>query len=169
MVTLLALTLAAVVASPVQAAAREHPCERPPYRAFDFWLGTWEVFDASGEKAGDNRITREQDGCLLLESWRGRGGGTGQSQNFYDPVGDHWRQVWVSPGVIIDIQGGVHAASMVLVGDITYLASGERFPFRGMWTPLPDGRVRQFFEESRVPGQWTAWFEGFYQRAERQP
>ena len=34
----------------------------------------------------------------------------------------------------------------------------------GTWTALPDGRVRQYFEEARSPGTWTPWFEGFYTR-----
>lgn len=46
-------------------------------------------------------------------------------------------------------------------------------PFRSRWTPLPDGRVRQFFEElisdniSEAAGEekWQAWFEGFYAKA----
>jgi hypothetical protein len=38
-------------------------------------------------------------------------------------------------------------------------------PFRGLWTPLPDGRVRQFFEQSNDGGEtWVPWFEGFYTR-----
>ncbi|MCJ7591455.1 MAG: hypothetical protein MUO51_08890 [Woeseiaceae bacterium] len=33
------------------------------------------------------------------------------------------------------------------------------------WTPLPDGRVRQFFEQSDDGGvTWVSWFEGFYTR-----
>lgn len=31
---------------------------------------------------------------------------------------------------------------------------------------LADGRVRQYFEESREPGVWQPWFEGFYSRPE---
>jgi len=32
---------------------------------------------------------------------------------------------------------------------------------------LPDGRVRQFFEQSTDGGEtWTTWFEGFYTRKE---
>jgi hypothetical protein len=77
-----------------------------------------------------------------------------------------WRQIWVSPTANIDISGTAAEGSVVLSGTITYRASGERFPFRGSWTRLPDGRVRQYFEESRKSGVWQPWFEGFYTRQE---
>ena len=50
---------------------------------------------------------------------------------------------------------------MALEGTVTYHAGGAQNPFRATWTPLEDGRVRQFFEEYRE-GEWHVWFEGFY-------
>ncbi len=99
-----------------------------------------------------------------MENWQGAQGSTGTSMNFYDPVAGQWQQIWVSPGVIIDIGGTLVDGSMVLEGLITYTGTNEHFPFKGIWTLLDDGRVRQFFEESREPGQWKPWFEGFYTR-----
>ena len=98
-------------------------------------------------------------------------GFAGTSMNFYSRERDAWRQVWVSPGVIIDISGGLVDGSMVLTGTITYQAQAASRPFRGTWTPLDDGRVRQFFEEQR-PGDdgevaWQSWFEGFYARQDQ--
>lgn len=146
------------------AAAGEAPCAGEPYRAFDFWLGNWQVTQADGQVAGHNTITVEQQGCVLVERWQGSQGGTGVSLNFYDPLAQQWRQVWVSPGVQIDIAGGMADGSMVLEGHIRYLAESRSVPFRGTWKALPDGRVRQYFEESREPGVWVPWFEGYYSR-----
>lgn len=140
-------------------------CESPPHRAFDFWIGEWVVALADGREAGRNRIEREQGGCVLVERWQGAQGGTGVSLNFYDPAAEVWRQVWISPQTQIDVSGGLVDGSMVLEGTITYLKDSRTHPFRGTWTPLEDGRVRQFFEEAPEPGQWTPWFEGFYRRA----
>lgn len=142
--------------------AAESPCAAPAYRQFDFWLGDWQV-EVNGEKAGSNSITSAHGGCLLEERWTSAGGGTGSSMNFYDPEADNWRQVWVSAGTIIDIRGGLADTSMQLTGSITYLADGRNLPFRGTWTPLVDGRVRQLFEEQR-DGRWQVWFEGFYRK-----
>ncbi len=54
---------------------------------------------------------------------------------------------------------------MLLVGKIHYLTNSTTQDFRGLWTLLPDGRVRQFFEQSDDGGEtWAPWFEGFYTR-----
>ena len=146
--------------------AAEPSCAGAEYRQFDFWLGAWEVRTADGTLAGRNRITAAEQGCALEERWQGSQGNTGRSTNYYDPVADAWRQLWVSPGVIIDISGGLDDGSMRLEGLITYTTAGEQRQFRGVWTPLDDGRVRQFFEEQRGESGWQPWFEGFYSRSE---
>ncbi len=138
-------------------------CPGEGKRDFDFWLGSWEV-TANGQPAGTNEIRALHGGCLLEEKWTSVRGGGGTSLNFFDPAVGRWRQVWVSDGTIIDIAGGLEDRSMVLVGTITYTADARRLPFRGRWTPLADGRVRQFFEEQRE-GAWQPWFEGIYTKA----
>ena len=136
-----------------------------PHRAFDFWLGEWEVRDGEGKLGGHNHITAEQNGCVIEEQWRSLRGGTGQSLNYYNPETGQWRQLWLDAGAsIIDIRGGLVEGSMVLEGNIYYLSGDIRRAFRGTWTPLDDGRVRQFFQEQDDEGQWQTWFEGFYSR-----
>lgn len=143
------------------------PCEQgEAWHAFDFWLGEWEVHTADGSKAGDNSITRAENGCVLIERWTSVTGGTGRSMNYFDPRRDQWAQLWIdASGSIVDISGGVKDGSMVLTGTIHYTGTGRTADFRGRWTPLDDGRVRQFFEESDDDGEsWSPWFEGFYTR-----
>jgi hypothetical protein len=153
----------------IAVAAAGNPCDSVPHRAFDFWVGDWVVTLADGREAGRNRIERDQAGCVLVERWQGAAGGSGLSMNYYDRAAGVWRQVWISPQSQIDLSGGMSAISMELEGTITYLDDGRSLPFRGTWTPLDDGRVRQYFEESREPGQWTPWFEGFYRRLVEEP
>lgn len=153
------------------------PCASADYRAFDFWLGEWQVQLADGTFAGKNRITASADGCFLTERWQGAGGSTGFSMNFYDPGSARWRQIWVSAGAVIEISGSIQDGSMVLSGEIRYqqapVGSDGIRPFRGKWTPLPDGRVRQYFEElisdnsdaDAAEEKWQPWFEGFYSKA----
>lgn len=136
-----------------------------PHRQFDFWLGNWSVADGKGQAQGDNEIRAIQNGCALEEQWTSVRGGTGQSINYYHPGRQQWRQVWNDGGAsIIDISGGLSSDSMVLTGTIYYLAEGVEKEFRGRWTQLEDGRVRQFFEEKDDAGEWQVWFEGFYTR-----
>ncbi len=151
--------------SSAPAAAPPNPCAtEPAYKAFDFWLGRWRVESPDGVLQGHNEITREEGGCLLLERWRGAKGSTGQSYNYYNPHTQRWRQVWVSPGGIIDYSGGLtKAGAMRLTGEIVYHASGDRHEFRGTWTPLENGRVRQHFEQYDAEAErWNDWFVGIY-------
>ncbi len=135
--------------------------------AFDFWLGEWEVVDTNGNVQGRNKITKAEQGCLVLENWTSASGNTGQSMNYYDPHTKNWYQRWVSSGALINLQGNYSEGAMRLVGDIYYFGNGNHADFRGTWTPLEDGRVRQFFEQSTDNGtSWQPWFEGYYARIE---
>jgi tetratricopeptide (TPR) repeat protein len=147
---------------------RARPCAYDEgYGQFDFWIGEWNVYMANGTLAGSNVISKTESDCLALEKWTGQSGGTGTSMNFYDPHLQIWTQQWVSAsGTIIHIEGGLSEGSMVLEGDIKY-AGGNAAAFRGTWTLLEDGRVRQFFEQhDPATDAWNSWFEGFYVRSE---
>lgn len=142
-----------------------NPCDAAEYRAFDFWLGEWEVFDTQGNRAGANTISLEEYGCLLLEKWTNIQGGTGQSYNFYDPGLKKFRQVWVSRGATIDYAGGLNDdGAMFLEGEIHY-HNGTNAPFRGTWTPLDDGSVKQHFQQyDDESEEWADWFVGIYKK-----
>lgn len=148
-----------------RAAVRSHPCAHDArYRQFDFWLGKWTV-TANGRVAGRNHIVKTSGGCLLYESWQGAGGGVGHSMNHFDPADGRWHQLWVgTDGGYITARGGLEHGAMVLVGEHV-LRTGESRPFRMTFTPLPDGSVRQYLEESRDGGKtWSVWFDGHYVR-----
>jgi hypothetical protein len=147
--------------------APSFPCEEDErFAEFDFWVGEWDVHDASGTYQGSNIISREQRGCVLVENWMGAGGSTGMSINYLDTKSDEWVQFWLAAGGYhIDIRGGMTDDGMLLTGIIHTIKGGSTTPFRGLWTALPDGRVRQFFEISSDGGDtWSTWFEGFYTR-----
>jgi hypothetical protein len=146
-----------------------YPCENDvAFRAFDFWVGDWAVHGPAGNEAGRNTIERAQRGCVLIENWTSASGGTGMSINYLDRASGEWVQVWnAEGGSQINIRGGMTEEGMLLVGTLHSVANNTTVPFRGLWTPLDDGRVRQFFEQSLDGGEtWTPWFEGFYTRQE---
>lgn len=140
------------------------PCEDEIYHAFDFWIGDWDVYDTDDNLVGTNSITRAERGCLLVEHWTNTGGGTGQSYNFYDPVTDKWRQLWVSSGSVIDYSGGLtDTGTMRLEGEIHYRGAGNSAPFTGEWRLNEDGSVTQHFrQQDPETGEWSDWFVGKY-------
>ena len=147
-----------------------HPCTADSrFSEFDFWLGKWSVYgntQRTGPQYGSNHISKQQHDCLVVESWVSVKGTTGTSMNYYDGTKDKWVQHWVSMGgTTINIEGGLKEGSMQLVGKIYYLKSPapQIRDFRASWTPLENGVVRQYFEESVDGGKtWYTWFEGFY-------
>ena len=142
-------------------------CNAPEYRQFDFWAGEWSVKDAGdGSEAGTNSITRILGGCVLLEKWRGVDGMEGTSFNIYDRADAAWHQVWVDTrGTRLDLAGGLRDGRMILDGKDRKGPRGGFLRDRITWTPLPDGRVRQHWEQSRDGGAtWTTAFDGIYTR-----
>ena len=170
-VLLLTAVAAAVVVSLPLANAQENAappatCENEPeYSQFDFWLGTWDVY-VGDQKAGENTISKEEGGCLVLEKWTDVAGGTGQSYNYYNPETKKWRQVWVSNYMTIDYEGGLlEDGSMELNGYITYFHNGQTRKLLGRWTPQDDGTVRQYFEQfDDEKGEMVPVFTGIYHR-----
>ncbi len=143
------------------------PCEYDDnYRKFDFWIGEWEVYNyqnPDGPQQGTNIITKINGGCALYESWTSSAGNVGSSVNYYNPATKKWRQLWTATGgYIVDISGNFEDGAMRLVGDLIS-NDGSKTDFRGTWTPLEDGNVRQFFETSNDGGNtWVPWFDGLY-------
>ena len=168
------LFLVALAAAPLAIAASSLYAQVPPPPAcetdprsseFDFWLGTWEVH-VNGQKAGENTITKEEGGCLVLEKWTDVNGGTGQSYNYFNPDTEQWRQVWVSNYMAIDYVGGLtEDGSMELVGEVTFFHNEQTNKFLGRWTLQDDGTVKQYFEQfDEQKGEMVPVFTGIYSR-----
>ena len=143
------------------------PCQHDEkFSEFNYWLGEWDVHVASGQAVGQSSVEVDQKGCVILERWTNSGGGKGMSINYLDKITDEWVQVWnAEGGSQINIRGGLTDEGMLLVGTLHTVSAGTTVPFRGLWTLMQDGRVRQYFEQSNDGGvTWVAWFEGFYTR-----
>ena len=57
------------------------------------------------------------------------------------------------------------SVAMVLEGEIFYQQNGNRYPFRGVWTPNVDGSVTQHFTQYDSENDtWNDWFVGRYVR-----
>jgi hypothetical protein len=146
-------------------------CKAPEYRKFDFWIGDWEVHQpgkdgvtgAIGEVVGHNRVTLEQDGCLLIEHWTSSTGGeTGTSFNYYDVRDKKWHQLYLdnsgNAGAFPAMAGDLTGGKMVLISD-----PAQSPVFRWTWYVLEPGKVRQMAEQSK-DGQktWNVVWDSVY-------
>ena len=124
------------------------PCQTAEFRQFDFWIGEWSVENPAGQKVGDNLVTREQDGCLLVEHWKsGRGIETGTSFNYYDIRDKKFHQIYFdnsgNAGAYPPMQGGLVDNKMVMISD------EKASPiYRWTWYTISPGKVRQMAEQS---------------------
>ncbi len=154
--------------TPAAPAARPKPCATPEYRQFDFWLGDWEVKGPAGQVAGTNLITRTLDGCVLYESWKGKGGAVGNSFNIYDATDQKWHQTWVdNQGSLLMLTGGLKDGKMVLEsGPVpTRRDASKTVLQRITWSKEEGGKVRQLWESSSDGGTtWTVAFDGMYSK-----
>lgn len=154
------LSLAAPLAAQQQGPP---PCTTPEYRQFDFWVGSWTVFNPQGRQVGTNTIEKTLDGCALHEQWVSAGRSRGFSYNIYDRARGRWHQTWVdNGGLLLQIEGGLVEGRMVLEGR-TAGPDGATTLNRITWTPVAADSVRQLWETSTDDGTtWSVAFDGMY-------
>ena len=139
-------------------------CCTENHKAFDFWLGSWEVTLPDGRPAGENLIEKIQGGCLLRENWRSSNPGfTGTSYNYYDPGTDFWEQLWIdSSGTILKLKGKREGDRMVLRSAPVQDGEGRQSVQQITWTILTEGKVRQVWEVFQDGVSTQVVFDGLY-------
>ncbi|MFN2316794.1 MAG: hypothetical protein ABR551_02955 [Gemmatimonadales bacterium] len=166
---LIGVPLATLVAqTPPPASPPPRPCSSEAYRAFDFWLGTWDVVNPAGAVAGRNVITAGNGGCTITESYTTPGGYAGQSINAYDAPRDRWHQTWTDvSGLLLRLEGTSPQPGVMRLEGTRVDAQGRTVTDRITWTRQEDGSVRQFWEQSLDGGAtWQTAFDGMYRRVE---
>lgn len=131
-----------------------YPCMRDTAaRAFDFWVGEWEVFSnsATRQRAGTSSIQNVSGGCLILENWTTWNGPyNGKSMNFYVPETGKWRQIWTDSGRNLSyFEDGEYKDGAMRFTTTT--AQGQ--PGKLTFFNLGPNKVRQFYEVSADEGK----------------
>jgi tetratricopeptide (TPR) repeat protein len=135
------------------------------HRQFDFWVGEWDVMNPAGQQAGTNKVEMVERGCIVMENWTGRFGGSGKSINFYDAPAKKWRQIWVdSTGGNIQFSGEYKDKAMRFTGE-TLSKEGKKVLRRLTFFHLGPDKVRQFSETSADGGaKWDVEYDFTYNR-----
>lgn len=140
-------------------------CRQGGFRAFDFWLGRWDVTDpATGQLFGTNVVTPELGGCAIEEHWTDAGGGRGRSLNTYDQGTRQWQQLWIdhSGGALV-LAGRATEEGMMLSGNAPEFIGGPEVGTRLNWNRQRGRQVLQIWELSRDQGaSWDTVFQGRY-------
>lgn len=146
-----------------------YPCKyRPESRAFDFWVGDWEVHDNQHGQglAGHSHVERIVGDCVIFENWTGTMGGTGKSFNSFNTETGTWQQNWMDDvGDVSNFEDG-----HVKDGTLSFVAhkkdaAGKPFLSRLTFFDLGPDEVRQLGEQSSDDGKtWTVRYDFDYRR-----
>lgn len=135
------------IASIVCFAQESCPCCSEFNNQFDFWVGEWEVYDTTGNKLGENSISKLEDNCILNEHWIGGKGYSGRSYNYFNRTDSTWNQLWIdNTGSHLELKGNLVDGRMVLKSELLKGQQVDWYYNQITWTPLPDGTVEQLWE-----------------------
>lgn len=157
------LLLLPALAQDSNSAQANNSCLTQAHRAFDFWVGDWQVNDAKGKPAGRNLVQSVQNGCALQENWTSASSGfSGTSLNYYNRQSQRWHQTWVdNQGGSLELTGNLVEGEMVLSSATANNPQGQTVKHVISWTPNPDGSVRQVWQTT-TDGNSSVVFDGLY-------
>jgi hypothetical protein len=164
--SLVALMLAVAVQAPPPSPPPVD-CNDADHRAFDFWIGEWDVSPAGSDAIiAQSRIEKIAD-CAISETYHQSLGPGGKPSNYHGrsissfvSADKGWRQFYVdNTGRAATLDGGVVDGAMVLSQQTP--AGLTRMTVK----PNADGSVRQYGELSTDGGKtWTSTFDFNYRR-----
>jgi hypothetical protein len=125
------------------------PCDTPPHHQFDFWVGEWQVFDAStNQLVALDRVEKHSQGCIVQQNMNfvtdlyRRPGATyrlaGISVNRYD--GEAWLELWAdNQWGAIAMRGSLDEHGAMVFKSIVPSRNRD---LKIVWEPQADGSVR---------------------------
>jgi len=136
-------------------------------RQMDFWLGEWTVTYPGMPGNANSKVYVELDKCLIVESWDGGKGHSGENMFAYSSDDKRWH------GMFADNQGRVHVfKGRVARGSAEFLGpsrgpNGEAVLNRIKVVRVTADKIEQSWEKSTDNGvTWTMEFHGDYARKE---
>lgn len=144
----------------------EFPCQyNDKLKEFEFWVGDWDVFTTIGSKAGDSKIERILNDCVILENWTNINGRKGKSFNMINNNTGDWEQTWVDDsGNTTEFKKGKYSDNA-----ISFIADGKDQNNQIQYQRLTfyknaDGTVRQLGEISSDGKEWLTSYDLLYKK-----
>ncbi len=142
------------------------PCTTAAYKQFDFWVGSWNVYDAKNNLIGKNNVVKMKNACAIQENWSSKTSTSkGTSYNYYNAIDKSWNQVWVdNAGGSLILKGFYKHNKMVLKSN---LISGKKGAYYNQitWFKNSDGSVTQLWELLDVDNtSFNEIFRGTYKK-----
>lgn len=142
-------------------------CSGEKYSQFDFWEGSWIVYNAKGDILGTNKLIKMQSNCVLQENWVSKSGPSrGTSYNYYNKIDDSWNQVWVdNSGFSLVLKGKLIDGKMVLKSDLIKSEKGN-YINQITWSKNDDNSVTQVWHYLDEKGEIISEvFKGIYKKS----
>lgn len=146
---------------------KKQPCSGEKYSQFDFWEGSWTVYDTKDKVLGINKLVKMQSNCVLQENWVSKTGpNRGTSYNYYNKTDDTWNQVWIdNTGFSLVLKGKLIDGKMVLKSDIIKTKKGNYYN-QVTWSKNNDNSVTQVWEYRNEKDEiLSEVFRGIYKKA----
>lgn len=145
---------------------QEFPClynER--LKEFEFWVGEWNVYTTLGNKAGDSKIEKILNECVIMENWTNINGRKGKSFNVINSNTGNWEQTWVDDsGNITEFKKG-----KIQNNALSFIAEDKDQKNQMQYQRLTffknaDGTVRQLGEISGNGTDWQISYDLLYKK-----
>lgn len=166
---ILLLATGIMILSFARAQSPQSPCSADAtYRQFDFWIGEWEAYNTNGKKAGDSRIERALDSCVIVENWSSaQSNYSGKSYNTFNSVTKKWQQYWVdNKGGVTEYFDGHYDDGKMILQTINQKQPDGSYKIQKMtFYNLDPKKMRQHGESSTDGGiTWKTDFDLEYRR-----
>ncbi|QMU64636.1 MAG: hypothetical protein GKR88_10275 [Flavobacteriaceae bacterium] len=144
----------------------KNPCDAEVYAQFNFWAGSWNVYNTDDKLIGTNRVVKLQNNCLLQENWESKTSASkGTSYNYYNRPDKTWNQIWVdNSGYSLRLKGVFIDGKMVLKSDPVKNKNGTYY-HQITWSKKKDGSVHQIWTHIGTDGNIVKeLFRGIYKK-----
>jgi hypothetical protein len=143
-----------------------YPCR--DVHTFDFWVGTFDATpwnNPAASRRGELHNTREYEGCVIVERWKGYDGSAGMSMAFYDVNRRLWRMIWNSDSnQSNDLEGSYSDAAMRFTGWVLD-SSGKRLLVSNVLQNVSPDTIRHIYSTSADDGKtWVVKSDGRFVR-----